>query len=154
MLPLEYTNRPATPRTGGQSAWTLATGVYWVDCRSVDARLCFINYIYVHAVEITHPCMHVHSNTHTHLHTCMYAHTHTYACTHTHWHMLTHNTTQHNTHTHKPCKNVLTILNMKPVVLYKEVQLLTTKHVIIKMNTTHPSLGTTPCCPARFRCNQ
>ena len=102
MLPLEYTNRPATPRTGGQSAWTLATGVYWVNCRSVDARLCFINYIYVHAVEITHPCMHVHSNTHTHLHTCMYAHTHT----HTHMHVHTHtgtcsHTTQHNTtHTH------------------------------------------------------
>lgn len=69
------------------SAWNLAASVHWVDCRSVDTRLCFINYIYVYAVEITH----THACTCTHTHTCLHICIH--ACTDTHAH------TQHNTHT-------------------------------------------------------
>ena len=81
------------------SAWNLAAGVHWVDCRSVDTRLCFINYIYVYAVEITH----THACTCTHTHTCVC----TYACMHAQTHMLTHNTTHtYTTHTQTLQKHI------------------------------------------------
>ena len=93
MLPLEYTNRPATPRTGGhqpgrcqQMQW-VNWGVSVLDLALSAICICSKN----HTLTPMHVHVHAHALTHTHALAHMHAHTH------------------NTTHTHTECKKVLTI---------------------------------------------
>ena len=95
MLPLEYTNRPATPRTGGHQPghcqW-VNWGVSVLDLALSAICICSKN----HTFTPMHACTHTQHNTTQHNTTQHNTTQHT------------HNTTQH-THTHRDWKKVLTI---------------------------------------------